>query len=185
MLGVKESFKARNGNRGKRESRRRESSRAGDLSSSRSLKTLRKVWARVCARAGVCARAPYSQSPADMTSGMELLLEHTCGAEPLNQRQKTEELRSDVWIWWWGSSVKCQISASIINQAYHVECRHQFHCSIPLQDSQDITLGINWGVNINIAYTKLTRNSIRIKHWLCLYMHPKPVLELQLKFMLM
>ncbi len=106
MLGVKESSKARNGNRGKRESRRRESSRAGDLSSSRSLKTLRKVWARVSARAGVCARAPYSQSPADMTSGMELLLEHTCGAEPLNQRQKIEELRSDVWIWLWGSSVK-------------------------------------------------------------------------------
>lgn len=85
MLQVKESFKARNGNR---ESRKRESSRARDLSSSRSLKTLRKVGARVCARAGVCARAPYSQSPADMTSGMELLLEHTCGAEPLNQRGK-------------------------------------------------------------------------------------------------
>jgi len=40
MLQVKESFKARNGNR---ESRRGESSRARDLSPSRSLKTLRKV----------------------------------------------------------------------------------------------------------------------------------------------
>lgn len=128
MLGVKESFKARNGNRGKRESRRRESSRAGDLSSSRSLKTLRKVWARVCARAGVCARAPYSQSPADMTSGMELLLEHTCGAEPLKQRQKTEELRSDVWIWWWGSFVK--MSHKCIHHKSSLSCRAQ--ASVPL-----------------------------------------------------
>lgn len=132
MLGVKESFKARNGNQGKRESRRRENSRVRGLSSSRSLKTLEKTLSACeCARAGVCARAPYSQSPADMTSGMELLLEHTCGAEPLNQRQKNKNC-ADLWIWRWGSFVKTShtVNAAIISQACLIECRHQLHISL-------------------------------------------------------
>lgn len=129
MLGVKESFKARNGNRGNRESRRRESSRARDWSSSRSLKTLRKVWARVCARAGVCARAPYSQSPADMTSGMELLLEHTCGAEPLNQRRKKNRRTLHLWIWRWGSFVKMSDKSIHHKSSLSYRVQHQFRCS--------------------------------------------------------
>lgn len=152
MLGVKESFKARNGNRGNRESRRRESSRARNLSSSRSLKTLRKVWARVCARAGVCARAPYSQSPADMTSGMELLLEHTCGAEPLNQRRKkTPKNSADLWIWRWGLFVKMSDKSIHHKSSLSYRVQHQFRCSSHLfmkKISFSSVLSIKCGLNI-------------------------------------